>query len=179
MLSRLFLISTLLLVGITTVAIGAPVAETVEVIKAVKIPQIGSGNLTLNRRFLTGIPGLPQCTNAFCASTANPDLGIECPTSCPPATTCLDFETDPGPEQVDFAATVSFTIYDAFSNPAKAENLKISMADQTFTRYNTNSYSLVLSSKKDQKIEVCLKTVAGVALVAMFSYLEGSYISKG
>ncbi|RHZ90185.1 hypothetical protein Glove_5g8 [Diversispora epigaea] len=110
MLSRFFLISTLLLVGITTatVAIGTPFAETIERIKAIEIPQMRSGNLTLNRRFIDGVPGLPQCSNpdfpnlmsswcltaetirATCASS-DPANRKECDTPCPPNTFCLDF----------------------------------------------------------------------------------------
>ncbi|RHZ76391.1 hypothetical protein Glove_198g46 [Diversispora epigaea] len=109
MLSRLFLITTLLLVGITTVTIGVPVAETIVDIKAVELPQMGSGNLTLNRRFIPGVPGLPQCTDinypelmsswclsvkairANCASISNPADMKYCDTTCPKDTVCLDF----------------------------------------------------------------------------------------
>ncbi|RHZ71601.1 hypothetical protein Glove_256g179 [Diversispora epigaea] len=109
MLSRLFLVPTLLLVGITTVVIGAPVAETIEIIKAVEIRNMGSGNLTLNRRFFEGVPGLPQCLDparpdlmssrcltaktieATCAVLRNPDDTALCFTYCPEKYTCMDF----------------------------------------------------------------------------------------
>ncbi|RHZ77561.1 hypothetical protein Glove_176g61 [Diversispora epigaea] len=112
MLSRLFLIPILLLVGITAVAIGAPVAETIESAKAVEISQMGFGNLTLNRRFIVGVPGPPQCPNknfpqflssycfgqplsvADCASQTNPPGIAEYDMYCPKASTCMDFRTD-------------------------------------------------------------------------------------
>ncbi|RHZ73188.1 hypothetical protein Glove_232g148 [Diversispora epigaea] len=114
MLFRHFLISTFLLVGITTVAIGAPVAETIEVINAIKFPRMGSGNLTLDRRFIIGIPGLPQCTPAWpqlvfsycvtastigsaCANPSNPKIIALFKKICPVRTVCMDFVTDPGP----------------------------------------------------------------------------------
>ncbi|RHZ85322.1 hypothetical protein Glove_67g107 [Diversispora epigaea] len=109
MLSRLFLVPTLLLVGITTVVIGAPVAETIEIIKAVEIRNMGYGNLTLNRRFLSGVPGLPQCPNpvypdlmssrcldaktieATCSVLRNEDDTMVSITTCPDKHTCMDF----------------------------------------------------------------------------------------
>ncbi|RHZ48350.1 hypothetical protein Glove_552g17 [Diversispora epigaea] len=113
MLSRLFLVPTLLLVGITTVAIGAPVAETIKVIEAVKIPQMES-NITLNRRVIGGLPGVPECTDpqfpnlmysncltklmirAICASADNPEDTAPSYTACPPDTTCEAFKTVEG-----------------------------------------------------------------------------------
>ncbi|RHZ65595.1 hypothetical protein Glove_313g56 [Diversispora epigaea] len=110
MFSQLFLISTLLLVWISTVAIGAPVVEIIERIKAIEIPRIGSGDLTLNRRFLSGIPGLPQCTDigfptllmshcldaktirARCSSTRDPVENKWTITTCPDDSTCMDFQ---------------------------------------------------------------------------------------
>ncbi|RHZ87834.1 hypothetical protein Glove_29g170 [Diversispora epigaea] len=108
----LFLISILLLIGITTVAIGAPVAETIESIKAIEIPQMGSSNLTLNRRFINGVPGLPQCIDAnfpdlvtsscideysiraYCAPATNSSNQKESDTACPSNTICMDFRTE-------------------------------------------------------------------------------------
>ncbi|RHZ73203.1 hypothetical protein Glove_232g77 [Diversispora epigaea] len=111
-LSRLFLISTLLLVGIITIAIGAPFAETIEVVKAVKFPQMGSSNFTLNRRFIAGILGLPQCLdekypdlfNSFCLYLKQ----IISTCNCPDDTVCMNFATDPGPPLP--SQYVSFTI---------------------------------------------------------------------
>ncbi|RHZ71343.1 hypothetical protein Glove_259g14 [Diversispora epigaea] len=115
MLSRLFLISTLLLVGITTVARGVPAAEIIEGIKAVKFPQMESGNLTLNRRFIKGVPGLPQCPDAnhpdlvssfclnaktitaLCGDSKNPQDPAGFITPCPNKTVCMDFKTAPTP----------------------------------------------------------------------------------
>ncbi|RHZ69989.1 hypothetical protein Glove_276g81 [Diversispora epigaea] len=107
---RLFLVPTLLLVGITTVAIGAPVAETIKVIEAVKIPQMES-NITLNRRVIGGIPGIAECTDpkfpdlmysncldkqtirAICASEDKPEDTAPSYTVCSPDTTCEAFKT--------------------------------------------------------------------------------------
>ncbi|RHZ73254.1 hypothetical protein Glove_232g183 [Diversispora epigaea] len=108
---RFFLIPTFLLVGIATVAIGAPVAETIESIKAIEIPQMGSGNLTLNRRFINGLPGIPECTDPYfsnlisssCLTSrtiqaicAGPDpWNTETfDTACPDNTSCMVFRTD-------------------------------------------------------------------------------------
>ncbi|RHZ46201.1 hypothetical protein Glove_629g15 [Diversispora epigaea] len=117
MFSQLILISTLL-VGIVTVAIGAPVA--------IEIPQTRYGNLTLNRRFISGVPGLPQCidTNfpdlvnsscidensirAYCAPANNPSNQKECDTGCPEDTTCMDFRTESeGGPYAKFAICIS------------------------------------------------------------------------
>ncbi|RHZ44997.1 hypothetical protein Glove_700g22 [Diversispora epigaea] len=127
MLSRLFLIPTLLLIGITTVVIGAPVAETIEIIKAVEIRNMGSSNLTLNRRFFEGIPGLPQCPDpahpdlmssrcldaktieATCAVLRNPDDSTVSVTNCLEKHTCMDFR---GGSAVNAFATFAICIYD-------------------------------------------------------------------
>ncbi|RHZ51185.1 hypothetical protein Glove_482g77 [Diversispora epigaea] len=110
MLSRLFLVPTLLLVGITTIAIGAPVAETIKVIEAVKIPQMES-NITLNRRVIQGVaectdPRFPnlrystcltqQVIRAICASADNSGAVAPSNTVCSPDTTCEAFETFEG-----------------------------------------------------------------------------------
>ncbi|RHZ72848.1 hypothetical protein Glove_236g65 [Diversispora epigaea] len=134
----LFLISTLLLVGITTVSIGAPVEETIEAIKAVEIPQMGSGNLTLNRRFISGVPGLPQCASSdlflltskcldektiqeICLLPANPEVHSESNTECPDDTTCMDFLTDHiGGQEIPFAICVDNGSIKQFRKDAKA-----------------------------------------------------------
>ncbi|RHZ77173.1 hypothetical protein Glove_184g142 [Diversispora epigaea] len=139
--SRLFLLSTLVLVGITTVTIGAPVEETIEAIKAVEIPQMGSGNLTLNRRFISGVPGLPQCPNAdfllltskcldektiqeICVFPANPEVRSESNTECPDDTTCMDFLTDPiGGQEIPFALCVDNGSIKEFRKDRKASYL--------------------------------------------------------
>ncbi|RHZ76342.1 hypothetical protein Glove_198g4 [Diversispora epigaea] len=115
MLSRLFLISTLLLVGITTVAIGAAIGKTIEVARAFKIPRMQSGNI-LNRRFISGVPGFPQCLNAnfpllessscvtaktiraACTSEDQPGR-VDSDITCPDDTTCMDFVTIPNEEE--------------------------------------------------------------------------------
>ncbi|RHZ79102.1 hypothetical protein Glove_151g8 [Diversispora epigaea] len=111
MLFRFFLISTLLLVGIKTVAIGAPVTETIESIKAIEIPQMGSSNLILNRRFINGLPGIPQCSNSdfpnlmFSKCLTSKAIEAICAGSDPrytdtfeipylDDTLCMDFRTD-------------------------------------------------------------------------------------
>ncbi|RHZ81591.1 hypothetical protein Glove_117g470 [Diversispora epigaea] len=135
MLSRLFLISTLVIVGITTVAIGATVTETIEVIKAVKIPQMGSD---LNRRFIVGIPGLPQCPDSrwpqllfsycvgpkklysCCRNPNDPTTDTKYILTCPETTTCMNFVTDfgsaPGPEFNNFAICIDDETLKSFKN---------------------------------------------------------------
>ncbi|RHZ86295.1 hypothetical protein Glove_52g16 [Diversispora epigaea] len=113
MLSRLFLIPSLLLVGITTVAIGAPVAETIKVIEAIKIPQMES-NITLNRRIISGLPGAAQCNDpqfpdlirsfcilantirAICTSADHPGVFKTSDTTCSPDIDCGNFKTVQG-----------------------------------------------------------------------------------
>ncbi|RHZ86349.1 hypothetical protein Glove_52g59 [Diversispora epigaea] len=130
---RLFLVPTLLLVGITTFAIGAPVAETIKVIEAVKIHQMES-NITLNRRIISGLPGIPQCNDpqfpeltysfcffgnvirAICVSADHPGVFATSDTPCPPNTECEDFETDPDDEDVeDFALCLGEEVEDVYS----------------------------------------------------------------
>ncbi|RHZ85972.1 hypothetical protein Glove_57g90 [Diversispora epigaea] len=141
MLPRLFLISIILLVGITIVVKGTQVAETIEVIKAVKFPRMGSGNLTLDRRFIVGIPGLPQCPNpnlpqlvssrcfsiktlySICMDPRYPRASSIFSQQCLENTVCMDFITDPGPstppEQAAFGLCVDEEFAKRFDNGDK------------------------------------------------------------
>ncbi|CAG8778728.1 8732_t:CDS:1, partial [Racocetra persica] len=111
MLSQLSMISTLLLVVVTTVAIGSPVKTIdsieLESIESIKF-QMKPGNQTLNRRYVVGVPGVPQCPDnrfpnlmysfcftedkirSVCESADFPGTIATNDVDCPEETTCVD-----------------------------------------------------------------------------------------
>lgn len=110
MLSQLFTILPLLLVGITTVAIGSPVKKAIDSIELESIESIKfqSGNQTLNKRYVVGVPGVPQCPDgrfpnlmysfcftedkirSVCESSDFPGTIATNDVDCPEDTTCVD-----------------------------------------------------------------------------------------
>ncbi|RHZ76655.1 hypothetical protein Glove_194g170 [Diversispora epigaea] len=183
MLSRLFLISTLLLVGITTVAIGAAIGKTIEVTRAFKIPRMRSDQ-----------PGW-----------------VDSDTTCPDDTTCMEFVSIPADEEEEidpFAlcidddflrrfdsdhksgifcktyvindvanakATISINIYDITQKPAQVTSVSITVGNQLGTKFNTHNYSRIIDCKNGEKIEMCIQTGTKDELFGYFSYLDGTY----
>ncbi|RHZ53210.1 hypothetical protein Glove_444g5 [Diversispora epigaea] len=101
-----------------------------------------SGNLTLNRRFIKGVPGLPQCPDyanhpnlvtsfclnakmitALCEDSNNPQNLEQFNTPCPNKTICMNFKTAPdpsiAPEYEVFAMCVDEGSVKSFNNNRK------------------------------------------------------------
>ncbi|CAG8591437.1 7901_t:CDS:2 [Racocetra persica] len=198
MLSQLFTISALLLVGVTTVAIGSPVKKTIDIV---------------------GVPGVPQCPDnrfpnlmySFCftedkirsvceSSGTNATNDVDCPEE----TTCVDLiAKDLSPyaycapkdntkrwsnghddgivctdefviNNANGLITMGVTIYDVNRNTIQVDKIyfyKVESSSQI--KYTAQSLSLIVDYK-GEKLKACLETGTDNTVWGVTGGLAGS-----